>query len=357
MAHTAEPMAAVVGRLTLARIIAGRLRVVRPVLAAASAWCVSWRAVIDRADPAVTWLLASDEPAVQALTLTGVLGLPADDPEVRAARERFSEGPIARQLLSYAGEHVYAKWRGPFWRLTSLVELGVPSGRPEACEYLRMVLEWLRHIEARGYPPRIAGMPRAHALWYGHALAAAVALEWRDVDDTKWLIERLLEWQWRDGGWNCDRHPSPSCSSVHETLGPLWGLAAYHRANGDAAAEHAAQHAAEFFFERRLFRSRRNGEVINPTWLEFRSPANYHYNVLQALWVLAGAGLLPDSRAADAVSLVRSARSTDGKWDANGRWWRPGRSGPYREAADWGPSRPNMLVTLKALTVLRAVDA
>jgi hypothetical protein len=70
--------------------------------------------VIDRADPAVTWVLANDEPAVQALTLTGVLGLPSEDPEVRAARERFSEGPIARQLLSYAGEHVYAKWRGPF---------------------------------------------------------------------------------------------------------------------------------------------------------------------------------------------------------------------------------------------------
>jgi hypothetical protein len=46
---------------------------------------------MDRADPAVTWLLACDEPAVQALTLTDVLGLPAEDPEVRAARERFSE--------------------------------------------------------------------------------------------------------------------------------------------------------------------------------------------------------------------------------------------------------------------------
>jgi hypothetical protein len=164
------------------------LRVVRPVLAVASPWFVSWRAVIDRADPAVTWLLASDEPAVHALTLTGVLGLPAEDAEVRAARERFSEGPIARQLLSYAGEHVYAKWRGPFWRLTSLVELGVPSGRPEACEYLQMVLEWLRGMEARGYPPRIAGLPRAYAVWHGHALAAAVALEWRDLEDVKWLV-------------------------------------------------------------------------------------------------------------------------------------------------------------------------
>ena len=137
---------------------------VHAVLAAASAWFVSWRAMIDRAEPAVTWLLASDEPAVQALTLTDVLGLPAQDREVRAARERFSEGPIARQLLSYAGEHVYAKWRGPFWRLTSLVELGVPSGWPEACEYLRTVLEWLRGMEARGYPPRIDAVPRAHAL-------------------------------------------------------------------------------------------------------------------------------------------------------------------------------------------------
>jgi len=140
---------------------------------------------------------------------------------------------------------------------------------------------------------------------------------------------------------------------VHETLGPLWGLAAYHRTTGHPDSGYAAQRAAEFLLDRRLFRSRRGGEVINPTWLNFRHPAYYHYNVLQALWVLGGAGMLTDPRADEAVALVSQARRNDGRWNANGRWWKPpNASGSNVEAADWGPGRPNLLITLKALTVL-----
>jgi hypothetical protein len=290
---------------------------------------------------------------VRYLTLTDVLGEPADNPDVVAAREAFANGPIARALLSPGPEHVYAKWQGAFWRLTALVELGVAPDQPAAHDQLRAVLNWLHELERGEYPPVIAGRPRAHALWHGHALAAAVALDWPDQRDTAWLVERLLQWQWPDGGWNCDRHREPACSSVHETLGPIWGLAAYHRRTDDAHVGQAVQRAAEFFLERRLFRSRQTGAVIHSAWLQLRHPAYYHYNVLQALWVLRRTSWAADPRVNDAVDLVASARRRDGAWDANGRWWnRPGHPGPYGDVADWGPSRPNQLVTLKALTVL-----
>jgi hypothetical protein len=43
--------------------------------------------------------------------------------------------------------------------------------------------------------------------------------------------------------------------------------------------------------------------------------------------------------------------SGGGRWNANGRWWKPpGQSGSNVEAADWGSSQPSVLVTLKALT-------
>ena len=308
---------------------------------------------ITRDDPGVQWLLASAEPAVRCLTLTDVLGERPDNPDVVAARTAFADGPIARALLAPGHEHVYAKWQGAFWRLSALVELGVPPDQPAAHDQLRTVLSWLHRMERTGYPPVIAGRPRAHAVWHGHALAAAVALDWPDQRETAWLVERLLQWQWPDGGWNCDRHAHPACSSVHESLGPVWGLAAYHRLTADPHAGQAVHRAAEFFLERRLFRSRQTGAVIHPSWLRFRHPAYYHYNVLQALWVLGTAGLAADPRVDDAVDLVASRRRRDGAWDANGRWWNQvGRPGPNVEVADWGHSRPNYLITLKALTVL-----
>jgi hypothetical protein len=308
--------------------------------------------MITRDDPGVAWLLTSREPAVRMLTLQEVLGEAPDHPEVVAAREAFVSGPIAGALLDDRGEHVYDKWRGPFWRLTALVEIGVPAGEPAASAYLRRVLAWLDHMQQRGYPPIIAGRPRAHAVWHGNALAAAVALKCTDPSVEAALAEQLIRWQWPDGGWNCDRRDA-SCSSVHESLGPLWGLAAYHRATGDAVAGEAVQRAAEFLLERVLFRSRRTREVIDPKWLRFRHPAYYHYDVLQALWVLGRAGYLRDPRVDEALDLVACRRRSDGRWNANGRWWKPpGRSGSNVEAVDWGPSQPSMLITLKGLTVL-----
>jgi hypothetical protein len=145
---------------------------------------------------------------------------------------------------------------------------------------------------------------------------------------------------------------------VHESLGPLWGLAAYHRATGDPAAGESVKRAAEFFLERRLFRSRRTGEVINPHWLQFRHPPYYHYDVLHGLWVLGQAGYLADPRVEEAVELVARRRRSDGRWNANGRWWKPpGRSGTNVEAADWGASQPNAFITLKALTVLQRIGS
>ena len=68
----------------------------------------------------------------------------------------------------------------------------------------------------------IAGRARIHASLEGNALDAVLALGLADqrVDAP---AARLVESQWADGGWNCDRAPSASHSSL-ETLLPLRGL-------------------------------------------------------------------------------------------------------------------------------------
>jgi len=226
---------------------------------------------LHREDPATAWLLACSEPAIRRLTLTEVLGESVDEPDVVSAHSEFASGPIAAALLGDITGHVYHKWRGAFWRLTALAELGVPSGERRALGLLDEVVAWLQGLERRGYPPVVGGLPRAHACWHGNTLAAAVELGQARHPTATGLAWSLVEWQWPDGGWNCDRRPEARSSSVHESLGPLWGLAAHHRATGDAASGRAAQRGAEFFLEKQLFRSRRTGEVVHPAWLRRRS--------------------------------------------------------------------------------------
>jgi hypothetical protein len=62
------------------------------------------------------------------------------------------------------------------------------------------------------------------------------------------LAEALVEIQWPDGGWNCDRRPQVTHSSFHESWGPLLGLAAY-------GAREATARAAEFFLRHRRWNS------------------------------------------------------------------------------------------------------
>jgi hypothetical protein len=89
---------------------------------------------MDVLDPAVNWLLDSEDPSIRCLTLTDVLGEPSNSREVREAKKEIPDGPIVKKLLSGQradggfGVHPYQKWTGAHWRLVSHVELGIPAG-------------------------------------------------------------------------------------------------------------------------------------------------------------------------------------------------------------------------------------
>lgn len=268
--------------------------------------------------PAVDWLLASDDESVVALARRHLL-----DEEVPPVL-----GWRAEALLSWhvPGEHPYRKWTGAHWRLVSLVELEVPADEPRLAPMVDAVLTWLE-------PPH-----HLHASQEGNALAVCARL---GVDDERvdLLVERLLASQWPDGGWNCDRRPEARQSSFHETLAAVWGL----HERGETGA---ARRGAELLLSKRLFRRRRDGSVVHPSWLAFHFPPYWHYDVLQALLVLSRMGLAADPRAADALDVVRRKRLRDGRWRPGGRWW----SATQPDVVDWAT---NEMVTLNALRVLR----
>jgi hypothetical protein len=308
----------------------------------------------DRTRFAIDWLLLSKEPAVRYLTRRDLLD--DDDP---SGRDRILDGPWVRALLKGQqadggfGIHPYSKWTGAHWRLISLVELAVPSGHPEALRAAETVLDWLTGDAHRDRIQVVDGLTRRCASQEGNALAVACRLGMVNDPRAQLLAASLVGWQWPDGGWNCDE--AGTVASVHETHPPMWGLHEYGLATGDAAATAAACRAAEVFLSRRMFRSRRTGEVVRKEWLALHYPPYWHYDVLQGLVILSRLGLVDDPRAVDALDHLEKRRLPDGRWRPGAYWWSvPGGGGRQQDVVDWGRSGPNEMITLNALRVLRA---
>ncbi len=69
-----------------------------------------------------------------------------------------------------------------------------------------------------------------------------------------------------------------------------------------------------YLLERRLFRRKSTGEVIDPAWLLFSFPTWYHYDVLRALDYLRAGEVAPDERVAEAIGVVEGNRDPHGRW-------------------------------------------
>ena len=309
----------------------------------------------ERDRSAVDWLLGSDEPAIRAMTRRDIVGEAAAEDAAR-----ILDGPKVRTLFAGQradggfGVHAYQKWTGAHWRLVSLVELEIPASEPRALAAAETVLAWLLSPH-RTYPRMIGGVPRTEGSQEGNALAVCVRLGLADDPRVRRLADSLMEWQWPDGGWNCDPRASGRRSSFNETLPPMWGLHEFAVTTGDAKAAAAADRAAELFLEHRIFRALKTGEPIHPNVVQLHYPPYWHYDVLQALLILGRMGRLADPRTDDAVQLLSERRRDDGRWAPDRSWWRaPGSKGSGVEVVDWGRNGPSEMLTLNALRVLTA---
>jgi hypothetical protein len=271
--------------------------------------------------------------------------------------ERGPDGCIPR--------HPYTNWTGAHWVLATLADLGYPRGDRWLCPMRDQVLEWLldkRRLEQVGAKPEpylapirtIRERVRIHASLEGNALYAILALGLAD-DRCDTLANRLIETQWEDGGWNCDRTPSASHSSFEETLLPLRGLIWHARETRSRASATAVRRAAELLLQRRLFQRRSTGRVIARDFIELHYPCYWHYDVLFALKVLAEGGLIHDKRCEQAIDLLRGKERADGGFPADAKFWLGPHSKGHRSLVSWGPTgkgRSNEFVTADAIWVL-----
>ena len=232
-------------------------------------------------------------------------------------------------------------WTATTYSLLQLRDFGVDPASDQMRRTVALVRDNCRWEEG-GQPyfsgevePCINGMTVGLGAYFG-----------QDVDG---VVARLVSEQLDDGGWNCWAEHGAVVSSLATTINVLEGLLAHEQATGGSAESIAARRRGEeYLLERRLFRRKSTGEVIDPAWLEFTFPTRWHYDVLRALDYFRSAGGPPDPRLAEAIELLRSKQQPNGVWPLENT--HPGQIHFELEDGDGQPSRWN---TLRALRVLQ----
>ncbi|RJQ04074.1 MAG: hypothetical protein C4551_11145 [Bacillota bacterium] len=308
-------------------------------------------------------LLASPEPSIRYKVTVHVLGRDPASPEALALQDEIRRSARVKAMLDGLGppgrftRHAYSKWTGSHWVLATLADIGYPPGDGFLAPLRDHVYGWLlgavhqKSIRTiRGRVRRCASQ-EANAVWYLLTLGLT-------DERVEALAKRLAEWQWPDGGWNCDKRPEVVVSSFMESLIPLRALALHARVTGNGDSQRAAERAAGIFLKRRLFRRASDGEVMADDFTRLHYPCYWHYDILFALKVMAETGYIDDPRCAEALDLLESKRLPDGGFPAEKRYWHHReKAGSGLETVDWGPTgktRSNDWVTVDALRVLKA---
>lgn len=313
-------------------------------------------------------LCAHKNPVVAYRARRLLAGEPESSRALRTLRLAIGSSEMAKRLLlALNGERFnpYRKWQGPHWTLYSLAEIGFPAGDERLLPLRQRVMNWM-FAPAFLKPPSTVFFPdqprrpRRCASMEGNTIWSQLVLGIIDDEHVPLLVNRLVAFQWPDGGWNCDKRPGAQTSSVQETLLPLRGLACWYRATGDERARRAANRAAEFLLARRLLWRKRDGALIEPEWGGPVDKIHYpirFYDVLSVLLVMTEMGMVRDPRCREALDLLERKRLTDGtfpvEWTNVTKTDRIETRGTF---ADWGiihKKKGNALVTVDALYVLR----
>jgi len=172
--------------------------------------------------------------------------------------------------------------------------------------------------------------------------------------DVGGIIDRLLAEQLPDGGWNCEAANGSTRSSFNTTICVLEALLEYERAvDGSSGVTGARLRGQEYLLERRLFRRKSTGEVIErdrkggAAWTRFAFPTWWHYDVLRGLEYLRRADVNPDERVAEAIDLVTSKRDDNGRWPLETQY--PGKAAVETDESEGRPSRWNTLRAVRTL--------
>jgi hypothetical protein len=323
-------------------------------------------------DSAISWLLETNYPAVRYATLTQLLGRSERSATVREAHATIMQTGVVPEILARQNadgswgkpDSFYtAKYRGTVWQLLILAEHFADARDPRierACEF---VLEHSQDVGSGGFSIRRAkraagGLPSQVIpcltgnmvfslcrLGYAHDPRVAHAIQW---------LTRYLRFD--DGDTappaNFPYNNWEICFGRHSCfMGIVKGLKALAQipeAERSPGVQRTIARGAEFMLEHHIYkRSHDLIRIAKPGWKRFGFPRMYQTDVLEVLLLLLELGYR-DARMHDALELVRSQRTADGRF-----LLRDSMNGKLLVNVE-SLGKPSKWVTLHALRSLRA---
>lgn len=325
------------------------------------------------------WLLESDNPGVRYLALRDLLDCAPGDRELKKARAAaHRQGPIAQVLAEMnktgywvtPGPGYNPKYRSTVWSIILLAQLGASAEDDDrigqACAYL------LDHALATGGQFSTSAAPsgtvdclQGNLCWALLELGCedprlTTAFEWMARSVTGEGIAAVSDKAApvRYYAYKCG--PNFACGANNK-LPCAWGAAKVMRAFGRLPVKQrtplikrAIHHGVDFLFSVEPAEAGwPSGATGKPSqsWWKFGFPVFYVTDLLQMAECLVSLGYAHDKRLAPVLTLIRDKQNALGQWlldyDYTGKTW-----------ADFGAKKePNKWVTLRALRVLKAIDA
>ena len=295
---------------------------------------------------ATDWLLDSD-PAIRWQVMRDLTDAPAD--EVAAERARIArEGWGARILAAqdpdgrWSGGTFAPEWIATMDALHTLYLFGIEPDSEELQRAIAPVHEaarWEYDANLRFWEgevePCINGRVVAMGAYFGQ--------------DVRGIVDRLLNDQMADGGWNCEQERGSTRGSFDSTLNVLEGLLEFERSAGaNGPVTEARRRGEEYLLERRLLRRLSDGEIPERRWLYVGFPNKGFYDVVRVLDYLRVARPEPDERMTEVLDIVESKRDADGRWPLDHKYHE-------RLLVDFGDSegQPSKWITLRGSRILR----
>ena len=323
-------------------------------------------------DSVVEWLLDESQPSVRYLTLTGLLGKPESDSEVKAARAKITRLGWVKQILDMRAPSGYwasegnlyrPKYLSTNWMLLVLSDLGLSKGDVGIDRVCRA---WMKRFGAKdgGFDSSARGSPKyGHLCITGNTARALVKFGYADHPRVRRSFEWFVKSQAELGGWSCWNYGGRPRGRNLDSWEPLSAFAAYPRQKWTRGMKLAVEKGAEFFLEREMHVQ---GDHYEP-WYRFHYPVHYYYDLLVGLDFMTALGYGEDPRLGHAIEVLKKKRLKDGRWnldavhpDAEGgmaEWY-----GKHPKQAPTPFSlekagEPSKMITLTALRVLNRLGS
>lgn len=318
------------------------------------------------------WLLDPADPSVRFKTMTTLLGLAEQDPEVMIARQALmNSGPVAEILNRMNADGSWGdparfytnKYSGTVWNLILLAELGADPADLKVRQACEFILNNSQSLESSGFSytrsAKTGGGLASGTIpcLTGNMVFSLIKLGFLDDPRVQKAIDWITTWQRADDG-----DSQPPRNAIYDRYEMCWGRHSCHMGVAKTFKALAAippdqrspsvlakiAELGEYFLKHHLYKKSHDlSAVAKPGWLKPGFPLMYQTDNFELLDIYASLGWW-DKRLRDALNILKSLQQADSRWILANSF-----NGKMLVRIEQ-KGKPSKWITLRALRVLKA---